>query len=201
MTRREFFSIAVAGLLPATSRAPVTVPVHVIQDGKAKLGPRQLRNFWANVWPEACRDLGRSGIRLDARPAVGEVWRPPGREPMLGGIEHGVLNLILTDTIPMEWDQGRGLSGVTTRYRGFHVCMIALSRAHVNQIPFLSLNTCLHEMLHALLGDIFEDRPGGFWGQAREYRVDCYATGLWLFHDGGGVKKAAQSYVARLRSG
>ena len=98
------------------------------------------------VWPEAFRDLGRSGIRLDASPAVGEVWRPPGREPMLGGIEHGVLNIILTGTIPMEWDQGRGLSGVTTLYRGFHVCMIALSRAHVNQIPFLSLNTCLHEM-------------------------------------------------------
>src|SRR5579863_6260564 len=119
MTRREFCSIAVAGLVPPASRAPVTVPVHVIQDGNAKLGPRQLRNFWTYVWPEACRDLARVGIRLDASPAVGEVLRPPGREPMVGGIERGVLNIILTGTIPLEWDQGRGLSGVTTLYRGF----------------------------------------------------------------------------------
>jgi hypothetical protein len=118
---------------------------------------------------------------------------------MVSGIDRGFLNIVLTDTIPMEWDQGRGLSGVTTLYRGYHLNMIALSRAHVHQVPFLSLNTCLHEMLHALLGDIFENRPRGVRGQAREYRVDWYATGLWLFGGGPAVRKAARSYVERLR--
>jgi hypothetical protein len=99
----------------------------------------------------------------------------------------------------MVWDRARALSGVTTRYEGYHVCVVALNYAHGHQIPFLSVNTCLHELLHALLGDIFEDRPAGLPGAAREFRVDWYATRLWLFHDGAHIKNSAQSYVERLR--
>jgi hypothetical protein len=99
----------------------------------------------------------------------------------------------------MEWDHARALSGVTTRYQGYHLCMVALNYAHGHQIPFLSVNTCLHELLHALLGDIFESRPEGLPGAAREFRVDWYATRLWLFHDGAHIRKAAQTYAERLR--
>jgi hypothetical protein len=116
------------------------------------------------------------------------------------GLERGVINFIVTDHIPIEWDNGRALSGVTTLYRGYHLCMVALDHAHGHQVPFLSVNTCVHELLHALLHDIFEARPKGSLGKAREFRIDAYATRLWLFHDGAAIREAARSYVQRLRS-
>ena len=78
--------------------------------------------------------------------------------------------------------------------------MVALDHAHGHQIPLLSVNTCVHELLHALLHDIFERRPDGLLGEARELRIDWYATRLWLFHDGAAIRRAAQAYVERLRS-
>jgi hypothetical protein len=169
-------------------------------DGRVKWRPNQLRRFWSSMWPEAVRDFGRCGIRLESSFQAGEVWRPPGREPVITGLDPGAINLIVTNQIPMEWDSGRALSGVAMRYRGYDLCMVALSHAHCNQVPLLSVNTCVHELLHVLLHDTFERRPQGVPGQAREFRIDWYATRMWLFHDGADIRKAAQSYVERLRS-
>src|SRR6266481_4386871 len=200
MTRREFFSLAAAAVVPAISQTPLIVPVHLIMDGRVKWRPNQLRRFWSSMWPEAVRDFGRCGIRLESTLRTGEVERPPGREPVVTGLDPGAINLIVTNQIPMEWDSGRALSGVAMRYRGYDLCMVALSHAHGNQIPVLSVNTCVHEILHVLLHDTFERRPQGVPGQAREFRIDWYATRMWLFHDGAAIRKAAQSYVERLRS-
>src|SRR6185436_19635253 len=98
--------------------------------------------------------------------------------------EQGVINFVITDRLPTQWDNGRALSGVTTLYRGYHVCMIALNHAHCHELPFVSVNTCLHELLHVLLLDVFDPRPSGLPGHARELRIDFYATLLWLFHNG-----------------
>ena len=199
MTRREFFSGSLAAALArAASRPRLLVPVHIVQDSAAKLGPRVLRYFWWTLWPEAVRDFGYCGIVMESTFQQAEIWRPPGRQPMIGGLQAGALNLVITNRIPMEWDSGRALAGVTTLYRGFHVCMIAMDHAHGHQIPFLSTNTCVHEMLHALMHDIFENRPRGLAGQLREYRIDAYATRLWLFHDGAEIRRQAVDYVARL---
>ena len=187
-------------VLPAIAPAPLILPVHHVLDGKAKLTPGQLGWFWSRLWPEAVRDFGRCGIRFENRAATGEVWRPPGREPVVSGLEPGAINLVITDNIPLEWDSGRALSGITTRYRGRHLCMIAVHRAHCHQVPLLSVNTCVHELLHAMLLDIYEWRPTGWAGQAREARVDWYATGLWLFRDGAAIRRSAQVYAERLRS-
>jgi len=111
-----------------------------------------------------------------------------------------MINLVVTDHIPLGWDKGRGVVGVTTLYRGYHLCMVGLRYAHCHQIPLLSVNTCVHELLHALLHDIFEKRPTGFLAEARELRIDLLATRLWLLHDGETIRKAAQTYVERLRS-
>src|SRR4051794_32480438 len=107
MTRRGFLSV----LPVAFVRAPavVVVPVHIVQDADAKITPRQFQYFWWSVWPEAVREFGRCGIRLDAKLTAGSVWRPPSREPVVLGLEHGVLNLVITDRIPLEWDNGRSL--------------------------------------------------------------------------------------------
>lgn len=199
MTRREFFPVMAAGLLSAR-QAPVTVPVRIVLDGRAKLGPNQLHFFWAYLWPQAVRELWGCGVRLAATQAPGEIWRPPGREPMVSGLDRGSLNLVITNQIPIEWDSGRGVSGITTWYRGYSLSVVAITRAHDNQVPLLSTNTCLHEMLHALLGDVFDMRPGRAAVQGRELRADWYATMLWLLWDGGAVRKAAETYVARLRS-
>jgi hypothetical protein len=159
-----------------------------------------LDQFWWKLWPETVREFGQAGVRFEMTAAIGGIWRPVAREPVVTGLARGVLNLVVTDRIPLEWDNGRILSGVTTLYRGWHLCMIGLTRAHGNQIPLLSTNTCVHELLHALMGDIFEFRPAGWRGQTRETRVDWCATSLWLFHGCAGLRESARRYVERLRA-
>lgn len=111
-----------------------------------------------------------------------------------------MINFAITNRIPLDWDRGRGLNGVTTWYRGYHLCVVGLDQAHGHQIPMLSVNTCVHELLHVLLQDVFESRPKGSRGVAREFLIDWYATRLWLLHEGSAIQKAAQVYVKRLRS-
>jgi hypothetical protein len=200
MTRREFFSTAAAAAVPSSARAPLIVPVHRVWDSRAKCTPQQVRHFSATIWPEAVRDFERCGIQLQISEVTGEVRRTPGGRPLFIGLEHGKINFVITDHILQNWDQGRGLTGVSTRYDGYHISMVALDYAHGHQIPFVSVNTCVHELLHVLLQDIFEIHPKGLAGYEREFRIDSYATRLWLFHDGAAIRKAAQAYLDRVRS-
>jgi hypothetical protein len=194
ISRRDFLSLAVA-FARRPAPPPLIIPVRIVIDTKAHWTSKQIGRFWSTIWPEAVTAFGRCGIRLENSTGTGEVERPPFRQPIISGLIPAALNLVVTDRIPTEWDNGRALAGVTARYRGYHVCMIALAEAHGNQIPFLSVNTCVHEILHALLHDIFEARPGGVHGQARELRIDWYATGLWLFHTGPGIRESARTYL------
>jgi hypothetical protein len=154
--------------------------------------------FLSEVWPEALRDFNRCGVSLNVTAQTGDVRRSPSGRPVFTQLERGAINLVLTERVPLEWDEGRALAGITTLYEGRHVCLIALRYAHSHQIPFLSVNTCVHEILHALLHDIFERRPAGMSGQAREFRIDYYATRLWLFREGTAIREAARVYADRL---
>ena len=78
--------------------------------------------------------------------------------------------------------------------------MVALQYAHGNQVPFLSVNTCVHELSHVLLQDIFVSQPKLLQTAGREVRIDWYATRLWLFHDGAAIRESAQAYLDRLQS-
>lgn len=200
MTRRSFCTLAPTVLAAATAPAPVVVPVSLVLDGKAKLTPEVKEQFWSSLWPQAVQGFAAGGVRLECRNVTGEVLRPPGRQPVVSGLDPATLNIVLTGTIPMEWDSGRSLSGVTLRYRGRHLCMISLYRAHGHLIPLVSVNTCVHEILHALMLDIFELNPLGVAGAGREFRIDYLATRLWLFHDGAEIRNSAQVYVQKLRS-
>jgi hypothetical protein len=200
LNRREFLSTAAVAAIPWASNRPILIPVRHVVDSRAKMRPGQNDTFWSRIWPEAVRDFGRCGIQFQTSRTSGEVRRSPSNQPLFVGLERSIVNIVLTDHLPMAWDRGRGLSGVTTRYQGYHLCVVALNLAHGHEIPFLSLNTCVHELLHVLLHDIFESRPKAFSGAAREFRIDFYATRLWLFHDGAEIRKAAQSYVDRLLS-
>ena len=106
---------------------------------------------------------------------------------------------MLTDRLPLYWDNGRALPGVATISDGYHVCLLSLWYAHAHQVPFVSVNTCLHELLHALMQDVFIRRPAWYQTIGREGRIDTYATRLWLFRDGAAVRRSAQEYVNRLR--
>ncbi len=194
MNRRTFL------LRVATGKAqqPVVVPVHRVMDRWAKCTPGQLRRFWWSVWPEAMRDFGRCGIRLATTDRAGEIRRSPSGRPVFLGLERRALNMVLTDHIPMYWDEGRALAGVTTLHEGHHVCVLALRYAHGHRVPYLSVNTCVHELLHALLQDIYVDRPTWFQTADREFRNDWCATRLWLFHEGDMIRNSAQAYVQRL---
>jgi hypothetical protein len=196
LTRRRFLALAAA--FARSPVQPLVVPVRIVIDTKANWTWKQIGGFWNSIWPEAVATFSRCGIRIESITAIGQVERPPSRQPIISGLATGVINLVVTGHIPPVWDRALTLAGVATRYRGFHVCMIALAEAHGNQIPFLAVNTCVHEILHALLHDILEDRPDGARGQAREFRIDWYATCLWLFHTGPGIRESARSYLELL---
>jgi hypothetical protein len=169
-------------------------------DIRTKCTPEQLRRFWWRIWPEAVRDFNRCGIQLQCTDAKGEIRLSPGDRPIFVGLQRGVVNLVLTDRIPMFWDNARSLAGVTTVYEGYHLCVIAISYAHGHQVPFISVNTCVHELLHLLLQDVFMRRPKWYQTNEREFRDDAYATGLWLFHDGAAIRKSTEAYLDRLRA-
>lgn len=198
MTRREF----VQGALAATAAAatPLTIPLHRVTDAAGQYTPEQLRRFWREIWPEAVRDFARGGMRFESTDGPGRILRSPGGRPIFYGLQRGVLNLVLTDHLPSDWDSGRALAGVTAQYNGYHLCLIALRYAHGHQIPFLAVNTCVHEVLHALLLDLYAPRPKWFEAAGREARIDTYATRLWLLHDGAAIRRSAQLYLNRLRA-
>jgi hypothetical protein len=201
MTRREFVcTAAIATFAPAARTSPLIVPVHRVMDSRAKCTPEQFRYFWSTVWPEAVRDFARGGIRLQTTDATGEIRRTAGDRPNIIGLERGVINMVFTDHIPMKWDNARALPGVTTLYEGYPVCVIAIAEAHRDQIPFLSVNTCVHELLHALMQDIFVSRPKWYQAAARESRIDWFATRLWLFHEAASIRQSAQVCLHRIRS-
>ena len=176
------------------------VPIHRILDGRARNPTGRIQHFWPSLWQEAVRDYGHGGVYFEVSDGPGEVRHSPADNPIFVGLQRGKINLVVTDVLPTYWDGGRALAGVSTIHDGYHLCMIALRYAHGNQVAFLSTNTCLHEILHVLLQDIFLKPPKWYQASGREVRVDYYATRLWLFHDGGGVRKSGEAYLRRLRA-
>jgi hypothetical protein len=198
MTRRAFLTMASAPAVLSASGDPLVVPVHHIIDSRANFKPDQLQRFSTDVWQEAVRDFSRCGIAFKTSVQGGEIRRSPSDRPIFTGLEPGVVNMVLTGSIPLAWDNGRRLSGVATRWYGYHLCVIAVRYAHAHQIPFLSVNTCVHELMHVLLQDVYESHPQGAGRSVREWRIDLYATRLWLFRECPGLRDAASAYVGRL---
>src|SRR5689334_18923313 len=166
-------------------------------DKRARCTPEQLYKFWWTIWPEAVRDFERGGIRFQTSDAEGEIKRSPGGRPVFAGLQRGVINLVITDNVPLDYG---GVAGVTTLWEGYHLCVIALNNAHANQVPYFSVNTCVHELLHLILEDVFLRRPKWYQTGDREFRIDRYGTRLWLFGDGGEIRNSAERYLARLRA-
>lgn len=206
MTRRRWAGGLLAGVRAwaaggeraGAAGGDVVVPLHHVLDRRAACRARHVRDFWGRVWPQAVADFEQCGVRFAVTSGEGEVERPAWRTPVVQGLRRGCLNVVVTDRIPVQWDGGRGLAGVTTMYRGHAMCMIAIARAHGHRIPFVATNTCTHEMLHAVLGDVFENRPAGWRGQARESRMDAVATGLWFGWRDGGVRAGAGEFLGRV---
>ena len=182
------------------SNPPLIVPVHRVMDTASACPPELVQRFWWRIWPEAFRDFRRCGIQLETTDATGEVRRSAGDRPIFKGLRRGAINLVLTDHIPMYWDDGHAAPGVSALYDGYHLCLIALRFAHGHQFPFLSVNTCVHELLHVLLQDIYMNRPKLRQAGQHEVSVDWHATRMWLFHDGSAIRKSAEVYLNRLRS-
>jgi hypothetical protein len=199
MTRRGFLSQAALAASHPTAPPRLVVPLHRIVDGRAKNSTDRLPHFWPSLWSEAAKDFSQGGIYFDLTDGPGEVRHSPADNPIFVGLQRGTINLVVTDVIPINWDGGRALAGVSTIHEGYHICLIALRYAHRNQVAFLSVNTCLHEILHVLLQDIFQKPPKWYQSGGREVRVDYYATRLWLFHDGDGVRKSGEEYLRRLK--
>jgi hypothetical protein len=113
---RRYFTVAMATGVAFAAESPVIVPVRRMVDARAKCTPEQLHRFWWNIWPEAVRDFNASRIHLQTSDANGEIRRSAGDRPIFIGLERGVINLFLTDHLPLYWDNSRALAGVTTIY-------------------------------------------------------------------------------------
>lgn len=192
MTRRDFVRLAAV----AAVQGPLVIPLRRVMDKRARCTPEQLRQFWWKIWPEAVREFQRAGIQFQVSDETGEIKRSPGGRPVFAGLQRGVINLVITDNVPMDYG---GVAGVTTLWEGYHLSVIALSNAHANQVPYFSVNTCVHELLHLLLGDVYLNRPKWYQTGEREVRIDWYATRLWLGSDGSEIRKSAASYCERLK--
>jgi hypothetical protein len=197
MTRRDFLSAAAIAAVRSAAPARLLVPLHRIMDARARNPPDRVR-FWPKLWSEAVRDFGQGGIDFQVTDGPGEIRHSPADNPVFVGLRRGAINLVATDHLPMYWDGGRALAGVSTIHEGYHLCLIALRYAHGNQVAFLSVNTCVHELLHVLLQDIFLKPPKWYQSGGREFRVDWCATRLWLFHDGEAVRQSGEVYLRRL---
>jgi len=197
--RRELLQATLAaGLLKSAQAAPLEVPVLCLLNIHAKCSAEQIRNFRSNVWLEAFRNFAACGIQLRVVERAGAVLKHPSGRPKFVGLERGKINVILTNYVPANWDKSRYLSGISTIYEGCHVSVIAMNRAHGHRVPFVSVNTVVHELLHVFLQDTFVSRGGMLQSQGRESRVDWYATGMWLLNEGSSVRESAQEYLKRL---
>ena len=201
MMRRGLLWLPMAATSLGAAERPVIVPVRHVLDRRAVCTATELERFSDRIWPEAFNDFARCGVQLQRTSSAGEIRRSPSDQPVFTDLDRGALNMVLTDLIPMAWDRGRGLAGVSTRWQGYHLSVISLRNAHGHLIPFVSVNTCVHEILHALLQDIYEVRAGLLYGEGHEVRVDFYATQLWLFHDAPTLRGYARAYIDRLKAG
>ena len=204
MTRRsavELLGSAVACGATGGAAGSLKMPVHRMVDSRAGCTAEQLHHFWWTMWPECVQLFNRCGLELDTTDAPGEIKRSPASKPIFTGVRRRALNIVVTRQIPLGWARGRGIAGVTTIWEGHHVCLIALDHAHANRIPLLAVNTLLHEMLHAILQDVFVVRPTPTEIEKHELRVNWIATRLWLFGDATGIRDSAEAYRRRLASG
>jgi len=199
ITRRAVLGVPGVALALMQPR-PLVVPVHRVMNRWARCSVETYQRFWFRIWPEAVRDFGRGGVELQCTDRQGEIKQMASGKPLFSGIERGVLNVVLTDQIPAYWDEARSLAGISGFYGGYALCVIAMNNAHGDRIPFLSTNTCVHEMLHVLMQDVFGNRSKWYQSSEHEARVDWYATQLWLFGNGAAVRRSAADAVKRLQT-
>ena len=62
--------------------------------------------------------LARGGVSLRVTDRVGAVLKHPSGKPRFEGLERGVINLVLTDRVPLDWDNGRRGGGGGDDFRG-----------------------------------------------------------------------------------
>jgi hypothetical protein len=194
MNRRAFLGAAV--MLAPPDR--VEIPVLRIVDRYAHADAGA---FISTIWKQAGQVFDNGGIMLRVVDQPGEVLQYPSGRPRFRCVDRSRINVVLTDRVPLDWDKGRSLAGVSALYEGFCICVISMNEAHGNQIPFLAVNTVVHELLHVLLQDVFRDRTSVFHGQTSEARVDLHATRLWLFGGDATVRDSARICLARLAKG
>lgn len=201
VTRRLWSASALAGGAAApTAAPPVSVPVLRLLNRNARCSPAEVKSFHQSIWQEAVRIFRSCDVTFKVTERTGEIRHYPSGRPQFLGLERPKLNLVLTDAIPLDWDSGRSLGGVSVRYEGYDIIVISLKNAHPNRFPLLALNTLVHELLHVFLGDIFIGRPGAFAKGRREAAADWQATRLWLFGGSSSIHQAARQYVRHLLS-
>jgi len=199
MNRRELLQHALL-VSPIAQEYPshLDVPVLCLTNKHARCSASQMSRFYSDVWNEAVRSFTQCGVTLRVIEREGEILKYPSGRPRFVGLERGRVNVVLTDYVPLHWDNGRFEAGVATIYEGYHLCIISVNLAYGNSVPFLAVNTVVHELLHIFLQDILSSRRGLLQAHSRETHVDWHATRMWLFKDDATVREAAREYLTRL---
>jgi hypothetical protein len=196
LPRRRLLTAAL--LAPRLPAAPVEIPVLRLLDKHTAASAADIQRFSATIWDEAARAFHSCGVVLRTTARTEEIRRYPSGRPQFLGLQRNSLNVVLTHVVPLYWDSGRSLSGVTTIYEGYHLSVIALRNAYANRLPLLAVNTVVHELLHAFLGDIFTRQSAPWHGADREAAVDWQATRLWLTGHAPHIQQQARVYALRL---
>src|SRR4051794_17225086 len=117
MTRRDI--LQAAALLATPSGPQLEIPVHRMLDKNARCSPVQVKTFLSSVWNEAVHNFAQGSIALRVTESNGEVQKYPSGKPRFRCLQREMINVVLTDRIPLDWDKGRSLPGISTLYEGF----------------------------------------------------------------------------------
>lgn len=84
---------------------PLTIPINQVIDSRIQWGEEKTERLWSRIWLEAVRDFGYCGIDLQSKSRTAEVGRSPSGQPEIDGLEPRMINLVVTDHIPLGWDK------------------------------------------------------------------------------------------------
>jgi hypothetical protein len=185
LTRRQLFTALRTSTMSASAntgspknnrfgsqKASINLPivVHIDRRG-SQIRTTHVRWFWECLLREAEHDLIHAGVRITS--TVGQGWIERGDiDAFFHGVQPEAINVYVTHWIPLCWDLGRGLCGLSGLAGATEVIVVSAENAHRHIVPYLATNTLAHEIGHVLRGDLRLRNPGGWEEQQRELSLD-----------------------------
>jgi hypothetical protein len=144
--------------------------------------------------PEALLDLTKAGVAPIVRWGGGWIERKEA-DALFHGVVPKAVNVFVTPWVPLCWDKGMGLCGLSGIAAGTDTVIVSTANAHRHLVPYLATNTLLHEFGHVLRGDLHRKNTNGWGEQMDELAVDRTVTHLHY----GFVESQVKAWIAALQ--